>query len=174
MLIMERLIVLYDSCMILFVAFCIVVCNHMLTLQMPLSFFILLSKLNYSQIWLVLKLFKNLGEDIFNPKDLRWAMQFQDKIAYIWKQNCPHFMIWNMIWASWNFSAFLPQLHMARVNQQLTNSPWRMDGKMEPDINSFDVHPQLGHNSIQWTVVPLVGPGSLCPFMWQLEKSLLP
>jgi hypothetical protein len=45
---------------------------------------------------------------------------------------------------------------------------------MEPDINSFDVHPQLGHNSIQWTVVPLVGPGSLCPFMWQLEKSLLP
>ncbi len=56
MLIMERLIVFYDSCMNLFVAFCIVVCNHMLTLQMPLSFFILLSKLNYSQIWLILKL----------------------------------------------------------------------------------------------------------------------
>jgi hypothetical protein len=83
MLIMERLIVLYDSCMILFVAFCIVVCNHMLTLQMPLSFFILLWKLNDSQIWLVLKLFKNLGEDIFNLEDLRWANAIS-------RQNCLH------------------------------------------------------------------------------------
>jgi hypothetical protein len=44
MLIMQRLIAVYDFCMILFVPFCMVLCSHMLTLQMPLSFFYIVAK----------------------------------------------------------------------------------------------------------------------------------